>query len=361
MLGAEPGTGKSTLFARWALSSALGIDFGDGQPEKPVGVILITAEEDARDYGDRFMALLEHHRISSDSHHRRMSENLTIWDRSQVLSNWPGTVRHDPQGPDGGPCAVDLVVAAVGALIREDTRLVLLDSLAALRISEDNETLAKFGYLMDKLAAVKGVGIMIAHHYRKPPPGQKSTGDMNNLRGGSSLLGAARVIVTLQKQRDDLGSVKIIRSNEKVSYGVPPDEDELQFFSVSMPDRTDSAPVLIGYEPPAMDMRWSNDAIREALNEALRLPDGERLKGENTPRWFGNAVAKYLPDSPDIGAEQKNQSCRNAAQKKNRRHVQIVLDRAAEEGLLAVDEVKSDNRTDGKGKERKVYVRGGKL
>ena len=362
VVAAEPGAGKSTMFALWGTSVALGIELGDGQPSIDGGeVVILAAEEKAKKYRQRIRAQLIHHGKIDQTQHTRRLPNIHIIDQADILRRWPTSVQFDPKQKrtTGESCPVDDAVAALAGLIRDDTRLMLVDSLAALRISEDNDTLAKLGYLLNRVAEEKQCAIVMAHHKRKPPPGSKQSGDINNARGGSALLASARATMTLTYERDESGSKKITRADGRRSYAEELPDTEWQFQSVKLSDAEgDKAAILVPYEPPAIDHRWSESDIRQALRQALELPDGERLKHKQTLGWVGNAFAARLPDSPDVGAEAKNDDNRNEQQKRNRRHVEMTLARAEAAKLIEVRDERGSNRKGSKGNSRKVCFAG---
>jgi len=188
-----PGSaGKSSLMVAWALSMALGVPYGNFRPIRPYKVLSYNVEDD-RDEQLR--------RISASCRQFDKSPYDAVQNLRMVGPTEMGTLLH--LGPDGRLLFNTPVMHELEEYIdlwKPD--VVMLDPFVELHSSEENDNTAIRQVLarFRSWAVQMKVALVLLHHARK---GGSTPGDPDSLRGASAIVGAARVILTVNTMTDE--------------------------------------------------------------------------------------------------------------------------------------------------------------
>lgn len=204
-----PSAGKSSAMIAWAVSLVLGIAWGDFQPSQTSACVLIYNVEDDQ---------LEQQ--------RRISATLRQFDATptdlagRLIRMGPidsGILLHiDPQTGELQPTPTCQALEAAIRRLKPD--VLMLDPLAELHDGEENDnTLQRHVVAWFRaLAARHNMAVIIAHHSRKGS--SSSPGDIEILRGASSLGGAARIVLTILVMTDEEAEALGIHPEARNSY-----------------------------------------------------------------------------------------------------------------------------------------------
>lgn len=187
-----PGSaGKSSLMVSWAVSLALGLDFGRFRPDKPFKVLSYNVEDDRHE---------QMRRISATCRQFARSPNDVMPNVRMIGPTEMGTLLH--LGPDGRILVNTPVMHELEEYIdlwKPD--VVMLDPFVELHSSEENDNTAIRQVLarFRSWAVRQDVALVVLHHARK---GAASPGDPDSLRGASAIVGAARIALTVNTMTD---------------------------------------------------------------------------------------------------------------------------------------------------------------
>ncbi len=188
VLSGASSVSKSTLAIAWAVSLALHQPLHRFAPASACRVMILNAEDDAAEQRRRFSAVLRQFGAAPSALAGKVM---------RVGPHGVGTLLA------GGTAGRDM--ASTGAMV-ELQRLVaefrpdvlILDPLVELHTAEENDNGALRGVMAQfrTMAVEHGMAVAIVHHARKGAA-QSTPGDTDTLRGASSIVGAARVVVTV--------------------------------------------------------------------------------------------------------------------------------------------------------------------
>ena len=182
------GVSKSTLCVAYAAGLALGLPVNGMQPSEPLKVMMLNAEDD------------------QDEQRRRLTAVLTSMGRTpadvagliaRVTPTGIGTLLE--RNPDLDVPGIVRLTEAMLALIDEIRAFrpdLILDPLAELHVVDENDNVSMREVVaaFRKLAVDHSLALVLVHHVRKGPSG---AGDMDTARGASSVVSAARVVLTV--------------------------------------------------------------------------------------------------------------------------------------------------------------------
>ena len=192
LVAGPPSAMKSSVMLAWAVSLALGRDFGGFRPVAAERVLVYNVEDDRNEQRRRLSATLRHFGANP----------ADIRDKVyRVGPSAIGTlIRRDDKGKlqltDAAEQLEELISAARPAVL-------IVDPLAELHEIEENDNtglravIARFR----DMAIRHNMAVIILHHTRKGA-GQ-AAGDPDAARGASSIIGAVRVAVTLTGMSED--------------------------------------------------------------------------------------------------------------------------------------------------------------
>jgi len=225
---APGGVGKSTLTLLDAISVATNKPLS-GYPVLRPGPVWIYNTEDPMDELDkRIYALASEYNLSMDDinkiHYSSGQETPLILAKS---------------GKDGVVINQSAMQAIVKDIKQEGIKLLIADPFVRTHECNENDNMQidKVVWCFQRIAAQTGCAVGLVHHTRKPPVNNKNS-DMNDARGASSLINAARVAHTLLPMSDREAkklSIAIERKNwymrlESVKSNLTPPSSSLIWF-----------------------------------------------------------------------------------------------------------------------------------
>jgi hypothetical protein len=212
ILSGASSVSKSTLAVGWAVSLALHQPLHRFAPAAACRVLIYNVEDDAAEQRRRFSAVL-----------RQFGAAPSVL-AGKVMRVGPhdvGTLlARDPAGRDLASTGAMVELQRLVAEFRPD--VLLLDPLVELHTAEENDNGALRGVMAQfrTLATSHNMAVAIVHHARKGAS-QATPGDTDTLRGASSIVGAARVVVTVAGMTEA----------EAQGFGLSPDQRR-SFFRV---------------------------------------------------------------------------------------------------------------------------------
>jgi hypothetical protein len=253
MLSGQGAGGKSSLVVAWTISAATGEAVGEFAPPAPMICVNYNVEDDQDEQRRRYSAALAQVEKSPRDIARRIircgPQSIgTLFERDH------NTGRVTPTA----------AMSALEALCEQSGADILIcDPLAELHNAEENDNTAMRAVIaaFRGLAQRLGIAVLILHHDRK---GNNAPGDMDRMRGASSMGGAVRVAMTLTTMSNE----------EAEKFGVPTDQRRRHF-------RVDGAKANYS---PAQEADWWRLA-------GVEIPNGEIIA----------AAAPWTPPSAFAG------------------------------------------------------------
>lgn len=189
VLSGASSVSKSTLAVGWAVSLALHQPLHRFVPHEPCRVLVYNVEDDAAEQRRRFSAVLRQFGVPPSALAGKVM---------RVGPHQVGTLlAKDPENHGAmGPTDAMVELQRLVAEFRPD--VLVLDPLVELHGAEENDNGALRSVMAQfrTMAADHRMAVVIVHHARKGAS-QATPGDTDTLRGASSIVGAARIVVTL--------------------------------------------------------------------------------------------------------------------------------------------------------------------
>ena len=321
LLAAEPGIGKSALALMMCVSIASGESIAGFVPNLEQGrrCLFLSLEEETSEIVLRTAAIRKRYGVET-------RDNLIIagHDRVNFLTN------DDSIGTfmQHGEKELQDLINEYGA------EFVVFDPLSVWPIGEENNTNhAAFFQVMNRICSELFCTIMVIHHTRKPPAGITYKKSGNDVRGSSAIVGAVRTLLMLNKSNDHL-----VLHYEKCQYTKPPPDMEFSHSSEIISTKNGKYETLVlqpyrGYELTESDLAQ----YKEVLQQLFDIEDSYRQSVQSS-KWIGYAIAIQM--GIDVGANEKNNANRTAAQKQNRSDLNSTI--SALERNELIDAVKQD-------------------
>jgi len=210
MIVGRGGAGKSLLALQLAIAVTAGRSLGDWKPRVSSKVLLLNAEDDLDEQRRRLLSACEVMEVAEASVSGRL---LTL-----ALSNIVMTARN----PENGKIEPTSLARQLTPLIRDhEIGVIVLDPFVETHAYLDensNTDMREAITAIRQLARVSGVGVMIVHHTRKGAVG----GDQDAARGGSALVNACRVVLTVEGM-----------TNEEANRCLPAGEPQWRYLRVT--------------------------------------------------------------------------------------------------------------------------------
>ncbi len=191
MLTGRGGDGKSLLALQLAVMVAARADLGWWQARQRRNVLVLNAEDNIDEQRRRLLGACNVMGVDP----RLLEGRLFTMDRESLV-----LVHRDPED---GKVKPSPLYDRLAALIREhEIGLVVIDPLVEAHIGMDENSNADMKELvvtLRRLARLREIPLLVVHHSRKGASG----GDQDGARGGSALVNACRVVVTLDRMSDD--------------------------------------------------------------------------------------------------------------------------------------------------------------
>jgi bifunctional DNA primase/polymerase-like protein/AAA domain-containing protein len=207
VLVAAPGAGKSTLALEIALAVITGRkDITGVEVVERGAVMLVNNEDDANEVRRRVSACLSKWKIDWSE----IEDKLFLWTAER--GPWKIAVRN----LSSRALKPEIVDADIEALKTKGIALFVADPFIETHDGEenDNREINEVGRLYRTMAKSANCSVLLVHHTRKMTQGGKDTAiNIESARGAGSLIGVARVGLTLHQMTD----------KDAEHYGVKPD------------------------------------------------------------------------------------------------------------------------------------------
>lgn len=206
VLSGQGAGGKSSMVVGWTLAAAQGKTFGAFKPENPLTIINYNVEDDKDEQRRRYAAATKAQSADPEAMRRVVRcgpYNVgTLFARDQHTGQLKTTQAMEELERHCMENQADLLVC---------------DPLAELHDSEENDNTAMRQVVASfrSLAQRLDMAVLILHHDRK---GTSTPGDMDRVRGASSISGAVRVMLTLTTMTTEEAGTFGIQAEERRSY-----------------------------------------------------------------------------------------------------------------------------------------------
>lgn len=327
MVTGRGGDGKSLLALQLAMMVASKIDFGWWQPRERRNVLVLNAEDNIDEQRRRLLGACNVMGVDP----RLLDGRLFTMDRETLV-----LVHRDPE--DGTVKPAPLYDRLAELIEEHRIGLVVIDPLVEAHINMDensNVDMKELVLMLRRLARRREIPLLIVHHSRKGA----TSGDQDGARGGSALVNACRVVVTVERMTaEEHGSIRPPEPKEryiritgaKANYAGRIGDRWLELVPVELPNG-DETPgfrrVVFGEVGEGFDVRtWAH------RDELLRLVRDGRGEGK---LWSSKPTG---PRAARLDAEISTRFCLDAKQAKD------VLARFRDAGLIALGEQKGDDR-----------------
>jgi AAA domain/Bifunctional DNA primase/polymerase, N-terminal len=285
-LVAGPGAGKSLMKLLWAVHLALGKDFMGHKCYRPGKSVVFDAEDDVAEQSRRLHAICVAYGFDINEVRKRVS--IVSSDEIMLQLTTPGPLP---------TINFEHVNKLIETLSDPEVVMLALGPLAELHSSNENDNIV-MRYVMGvlRLIAQKAdVAVVTDHHTSKPPMAAPDAwiGNQYAARGGSSIPGAARRVLTLFSateqdcidagipSKDRRQFVRI--DNGKASYSPPGEGTQwLRWQSVQLWNG-DNVGVLVSYDVSART-KTASESLAGLLATSIRgsgsatMPIDEALK-----------------------------------------------------------------------------------
>jgi hypothetical protein len=184
------GVSKSSLTLAWAVAMVLGRTFHRFEPKVPGKVLLLNCEDDKHEQRRRLEAIF--HVFGIAPNHPAIKGGSLI----RVGVNGVGTLVQRDQ-KTGEISQTDAMRELEAMIAKKRPDMIILDPLVELHNSEenDNPALRAIVAYFRAIAGKYDAAVVLVHHARKGAG--SSPGDPDTLRGASSIVGAARIVLTV--------------------------------------------------------------------------------------------------------------------------------------------------------------------
>ena len=202
VLSGQGAGGKSSMTVGWTLAGAQGKPFGGFRPETALTIVNYNTEDDKDEQQRRYAAAIKAQAANGEA-------------MQKIIRCGPynvGTLfARDPHTGQINPTQAMQELERI--CMEEQADLLVCDPLAELHDSEENDNTAMRQVVaaFRSLAQRLDMAVLILHHDRK---GTSTPGDMDRVRGASSISGAVRVMLTLTT----------MTAEEAGGFGIPAEE-----------------------------------------------------------------------------------------------------------------------------------------
>lgn len=310
MLGAVsvisgPGSGgKSSLTNAYCCCMAVGRQLGAFKPVKSLRVMTYNVEDDEFEQKRRFSATFRAMKVRPGEAMLNIAivgpthvgTLMMLHPNGQVLLNTP---------------VMDKLCAAVAAF---EPDVLFLDPFVELHGAEENDNTAVRAVMarLRALAREFNIAVCVLHHSHK---GKLTPGDPDSLRGASAIVGAARVVLTLNVMTEEEAEGFNLPRDQHRNYfridgaksNYAPIEEAEWFERVALQlDNGDLVASAKSWKPPSLWAQQSNEKLNLVLDRIAAGPRPGVLYSSSTrggaARWAGSVLIQELEISePQAG------------------------------------------------------------
>jgi hypothetical protein len=315
ILVAPPGSGKSLLTLQMGLMMSTGMVWGGWRPRRPCKVLIINSEDDTDEMRRRLYAAYGEMNITTlDEVRQRLA-----------IAEAPGDiVIAKADGRTKTVLAQPMVDRLIKTVKEYGFDVLIVDPFAETFDGDENSNseLKWAAVLWRRIARETGAAVMLVHHTRKFGA---EAGNMDSARGGSALVGVARIVSTLFAMTREEAAIYDIEEEERHKFLRFDDAKANQALvtfaakwftkkSIVLPNGDDDEPadevgVLEPWAPQGIFARMTNetansilDAIATGLLGKDRKPTGDLYCptkiGRSNQRWAGHVIVEQLGCKP---------------------------------------------------------------
>ena len=303
LLASAGGAGKTSLYVTEALAIASGRRLLHEEPHERSTVWMLNLEDPIDEMQRRIAAAARHHRVP-----RSEIEGRLLLDAGRDV---PLLIAS--QGRDGVILHQPVIDAVTDVIRRANVGVLIVDPFVGSHAVSENDNgamhhvVAAWRHIADQT----NIAVQIVHHFRKIQGTDDATVD--SIRGGTSLIGAARVARILQPMTEPEALRLGVSVTERSRYGRIDDaksnlaparaaswmrivSHDLGNGSASQPG--DSVGVVERWDPPSTWDQVRDDHRTRALAEIGKAErQGDPLRcSDQSSRWIGHVLHDALPD-----------------------------------------------------------------
>jgi hypothetical protein len=292
--------GKSSLLKAWGIAMTQGLTFNRFMPPEQFRAMSYNVEDDLNEEWRRLSATLRQFNATPED----LEDMLHIIGPAHV-----GTLIHYDRA--SGYIHHTAVLEAIEAkVIEERIDVLFLDPLVELHDAEenDNTSLRAVMAALRQLAIRCNIAVVVAHHTRK---GAVTPGDPDAVRGGGSIVGAARVVYTVCSMSDEeAAKIGIPSARRRFYFRI--DSAKSNYAPLDGAEWFERRPYEIGNgeeiaaaEPWTPPSPWDGitwpmiDTILEAVEAGPSPGEYFAASRQAKSRWVGNLIAEVTRRGPE--------------------------------------------------------------
>ena len=303
VLASAGGVGKTSLYVAEALAIASGRRLLGEEVHERGAVWMLNLEDPLDEMQRRIAAAARHHGIARDE-----IEGRLLLDAGRDV---PLLIASE--GRDGVVVHRPVVEAVVEVIRRSNVSVLIVDPFVGSHAVSENDNGAMHHVVAAwrSIADQTSVSVEIVHHFRKIQGNEDASAD--SIRGGTALLGAARVARILQPMSEQDAIRLGVPVSERGRYARIDDAKRnlsparsaswVRLASVELNNGTglhagDSVGVVEQWQPPTTWDVVRDDHRTRALAEIGRAErQGDPLRvSDQSARWIGHVLRDALPD-----------------------------------------------------------------
>ena len=309
VLVAPAGSGKSLLTLQVAMMGATSMNWGGWHPRQSIKSLVVNSEDDGDEMRRRLFAAAE--LMQCDMRELRQYVAFAETPENIIIAKADAKTKTVVRTP--------MVESLVRTIIDNQFDLMIVDPFAETFEGDENSNseLKWAAVLWREIARRTNCSVLLVHHTRKYGA---EAGDVSAARGGSALIGVARIVSTLFGMTEDEAKAFSIDPDERGSYLRFDDAKAnltlvtfaARWFTkqtVTLPnagehDPPDEVGVLKPWMPPNpfndLDVAIANkilDAIERGVFDDDGQPTGDPYslkKSGGSKRWAGYVIQSHL-------------------------------------------------------------------
>ncbi len=299
---APGGTMKSSLMLGWAISLALGKEWGGFKPLGKHSVLIYNAEDSDVEQCRRLSAALRQWEACPDDLQGRITRAIPA-EGARLFA----------EGPDRALIPTPALAELETYIKYFGHSVLIIDPLAEVHPSDENSN----GAMNAVCAAFRGmaqrlnIAVVLVHHTRKGA-GTAAPGDADVARGGSSIIGAVRTALTLSTMSEadaqsfGLPTDRANRSNyirlddAKANYSAIGDARWFEKVAYDL-DNGEHVPAAVPWTPPAAKTASVADLDTLAAAVKAGTPAGEPFSAKLSNE--ARSIRRILIDQGFVGSD----------------------------------------------------------
>lgn len=299
-----PGSaGKSSMIVAWASCATTGSAFRNFKVTQDARFAVYNVEDDADEQKRRFSAMFQRLGLTSEAPNGRLAIIGPTEAGQLIRTSERGTAM----------VSTDAMQEIEQFFETFKPDVACFDPFVELHDADENDNTAVRAVMafLRRMAARHNCAVLVLHHSRK---GVGDPGDPDSLRGASAIVGAARVVLTLnvmsKEEAKTFGIAEERRrtyfrlDGAKSNYAPIEDAEWFERQEIRLDNGTDDEPadgvaVAWPWKPPSTFADATADQINHALDIIDTPPAGWLYAagagaGSNSARWVGTVLIREL-------------------------------------------------------------------